>query len=88
MNPNPESAHSAGRLWWIAVRKERGRQLGEGIDTREMTCSLCLQPRESRVRALHSRLGEEAAWNTYIAHLREDHRRLRALREELDIAGL
>ena len=41
-----------------------------------------------RVRALHSRLGEQAAWNTYIAHLREDHRRLRALREELDIAGL
>jgi uncharacterized Zn finger protein len=41
-----------------------------------------------RVRALHSRLGEEAAWSTYIAHLREDHRRLRALREELDIAGL
>jgi uncharacterized Zn finger protein len=41
-----------------------------------------------RVRALHSRLGEQAAWNTYIADLREDHRRLRALREELDIAGL
>ena len=41
-----------------------------------------------RVRALHRRLGEEATWNRYIAHLREDHRRLRALREELDIAGL
>jgi tetratricopeptide (TPR) repeat protein len=41
-----------------------------------------------RVRALHRRLSEEAAWNTYITHLREDHRRLRALREELDIAGL
>ena len=41
-----------------------------------------------RVRALCSRLGEEAAWNTYIIHLREEHRRLRALQEELDIAGL
>jgi uncharacterized Zn finger protein len=41
-----------------------------------------------RVRALHRRLSEEATWSTYIAHLREDHRRLRALREELDIAGL
>ena len=41
-----------------------------------------------RVRALHRRLGEEVTWNRYIAHLREDHRRLRALREELDIAGL
>ncbi|MFC2036949.1 hypothetical protein ACFLYD_03120 [Chloroflexota bacterium] len=41
-----------------------------------------------RVRALHRRLSEEATWNTYIARLREDHRRLRALREELDIAGL
>jgi len=41
-----------------------------------------------RVRALYSRLGEEAAWNTYITHLREEHRRLRALQEELDIAGL
>jgi uncharacterized Zn finger protein len=41
-----------------------------------------------RVRALHSRLSEEAAWDTYIAHLREVHRRLRALREELDRAEL
>jgi uncharacterized Zn finger protein len=41
-----------------------------------------------RVRALHSRLSEEANWNTYITHLREEHRRLRALQEELDRAGL
>jgi uncharacterized Zn finger protein len=41
-----------------------------------------------RVRALHRRLGEEATWDSYIAHLREDHRRLRALQEELDRAEL
>jgi uncharacterized Zn finger protein len=41
-----------------------------------------------RVRALHSRLSEETNWNTYITHLREEHRRLRALQEVLDRAGL
>ena len=41
-----------------------------------------------RVRALHSRLSEEANWNTYITHLREEHRRLRALQEELGRVGL
>lgn len=41
-----------------------------------------------RVRALHRRLREEATWDSYIAHLREEHRRLRALQEELDRAGL
>jgi uncharacterized Zn finger protein len=40
------------------------------------------------VRALHQRLGEEQQWRTLIAGLREEHKRLRALREELDRAGL
>jgi hypothetical protein len=41
-----------------------------------------------RVRALHGRLGEEGSWQEYIARLREEHRRLRALKEELDRVGL
>jgi uncharacterized Zn finger protein len=41
-----------------------------------------------RVRDLQRRLGEEAAWEAYVSHLRQDHRRLRALREEIDRAGL
>ena len=41
-----------------------------------------------RARELHRRLGEETAWEAYVTRLRQDHRRLRALREELDRAGL
>ncbi len=41
-----------------------------------------------RVRDLHQRLGETAGWETYIAHLRQEHRRLRALQDELNKAGL
>lgn len=42
----------------------------------------------TRVRELHQRLGEEQQWRALIAGLREEHKRLRALREELDRAGL
>jgi hypothetical protein len=42
----------------------------------------------TRVRDLHRRLGEESTWQATITHLREEHRRLRALKEELDRAGL
>lgn len=41
-----------------------------------------------RAGDLHRRLGKETAWDAYVARLRQDHRRLRALREELDRAGL
>lgn len=41
-----------------------------------------------RVRALYKRLGEVQQWQRLIAGLREQHKRLRALREELDQAGL
>lgn len=41
-----------------------------------------------KVHALHQRLGEEPQWRALIAGLREEHKRLRALREELDRAGL
>jgi hypothetical protein len=41
-----------------------------------------------KARALHQRLGEEQQWRAVIAGLREEHKRLRALREELDRAGL
>jgi hypothetical protein len=40
------------------------------------------------VHDLHQRLGESDAWAKYIADLRERHRTLRALREELDRAKL
>ena len=42
----------------------------------------------ARVRGLYGRLGEEAAWLALIGGLRDQNRRLRALREELDRAGL
>jgi len=41
-----------------------------------------------RVRDLYRRLGEPEAWDAYVADLREQNRRLRALKEELDRAGL
>jgi uncharacterized Zn finger protein len=41
-----------------------------------------------RVRELHGQLGLEAAWETYLNRLREENRRLRALKEELHRAGL
>ncbi|MFO7742380.1 MAG: hypothetical protein R6X31_08715 [Anaerolineae bacterium] len=42
----------------------------------------------THVRALYWRLNEEAAWQTLIASLREDNRRLPALQDALDKAGL
>jgi uncharacterized Zn finger protein len=41
-----------------------------------------------RVRELYRRLSEEERWELFIADLREQHRRLRALQEELNQAGL
>ncbi len=41
-----------------------------------------------KVRDLQRRLGDEATWTKAIAGLRERHRSLRALKEELDAAGL
>lgn len=41
-----------------------------------------------RVRDLYRRLGKESTWQGYITRLREEHRRLRALKEELQRAGL
>lgn len=42
----------------------------------------------ARVRDLYRRLGEEGAWRRCITGVREENRRLRALRDELDLAGL
>ena len=42
----------------------------------------------SRVRDLYRRLSQESVWTGFIAGLRESHRRLPALREELSNAGL
>jgi uncharacterized Zn finger protein len=41
-----------------------------------------------KVRDLYRRLGEEAAWTAYVGRLRERHRSLRALQEELTKARL
>lgn len=41
-----------------------------------------------KVRDLQRRLGDEAGWAKYIAGLRDRHKALRALREELDAAGI
>ena len=40
------------------------------------------------VRDLYRQLGEGAAWDVLIAGAREQNRQLRALKEELDRAGL
>ena len=42
----------------------------------------------TRVRDIYRQLGEEPAWTGLLAQLRERHRRLRALREELSNSGL
>jgi hypothetical protein len=31
MKPNPEIAHTTGRVWWMDVKNESSWQLGEGI---------------------------------------------------------
>jgi len=41
-----------------------------------------------RVRDLYRRLGEQATWQAFIADLRDRNRRLRALHDELNKAGL
>jgi hypothetical protein len=41
-----------------------------------------------RVRDLYGRLGEPETWDAFITNLREQNRRLRALKEELTKAGL
>jgi uncharacterized Zn finger protein len=42
----------------------------------------------TRARALYHGLGEPEAWQTYIEDLRKEHRRLRALQDELNKAGI
>lgn len=42
----------------------------------------------ARVRDLYRRLGEETAWSDLIGAIRQQHKRLRALQEELSRAGL
>jgi uncharacterized Zn finger protein len=41
-----------------------------------------------RMRSLYQALGEQAAWDQYIAALRERHRTLRALQDEMNKARL
>jgi tetratricopeptide (TPR) repeat protein len=41
-----------------------------------------------RVRDLYRRLGEQGTWRAFVADLREENRRLRALKDELNKAGL
>jgi uncharacterized Zn finger protein len=42
----------------------------------------------ARARDLYRRLGEETAWSDLIGAIRQQHKRLRALQEELARAGL
>lgn len=41
-----------------------------------------------RVRAVHEQMGEEKAWRTLIANLRKKNRRLPAMQDEFNQAGL
>ena len=54
-----------------------------GRDNYQRACA-CL----TRARDIYWQLGEEPAWSDAIAQLRERHRRLPALREELNSSGL
>jgi hypothetical protein len=42
----------------------------------------------TKMRSLYEKLGEQGTWTRYMATLREQHRNLRALKEELTNAGL
>ena len=42
----------------------------------------------TKVRALYRQMSQESAWTDFMAELRERHRRLRALQDELSKAGL
>ena len=82
-------------IWWFCIRdhpreaKELYRQAAEAFiehRNRESYKSACAHLR--KVRALSKRLHESGAWEEYLSDLREQHRPLRALREEMDKAGL
>lgn len=45
-------------------------------------------PPPGKGACLHERLDENEAWASYVAALRERYRSLRALKEELALAGL
>jgi uncharacterized Zn finger protein len=62
-----------------AERQISGRNRGAYAEASRMLC---------KVRDLYVRLNEGPKWERYIAGLRATHRTLRALREELDDAGL
>ena len=64
------------------------RQAERAIATRGRANYQVAASRLLRVRDLYRRRGEEATWEAYIARLRQEHRRLRALQDELNKAGL
>jgi uncharacterized Zn finger protein len=65
------------------------REAAEGlIEQRGREAYRAASDHLGKVRELHSRLGEADTWTAYIAGLRERYRPLRALREEMDRAGL
>ena len=65
-------------------RQQAERLIGaRGRDNYQQACAHLV-----KVRDLHCRLSQESEWNGFIAGLREQHRRLPALKEELSNAGL
>ena len=69
----------------VDIYRERVESFIEarGRDNYQRACALL-----TKVRDLHWQLSQEALWTELIAELRERHRRLPALREELNNAGL
>jgi SWIM zinc finger len=68
-----------------------------GLYLKEVDALIATQGREryataagylARVRDLYARQGQQAEWQRLIASLREQHKRLRALKDELSKAGL
>ena len=74
---HPQAALDIYRQQAESLIEARGR------DNYRQACAYLI-----RVRDLHQRLSEESVWTGFIAGLRERHRRLPALREELSSAGL
>lgn len=69
----------------IDIYLKNARQL---IAQRNRTSYAAAADRLAAVRDLYRKLGEEEGWRQLIANLRQEHRTLRALQDELNKAGL
>ena len=67
----------------IFRRQVEGLIAAHGRENYQRACALL-----TRIRDLYRDLSDEPGWLAYVGELKERHRRLSALREELNNAGL